>query len=330
MVLLNRRSTLALLAAAATAPALPVRAQTGFPVTIAHAWGDTTITAEPRRIVTWGWCNEDALIALGIVPVAMPFQSYGGGDNGIQTWVEEALEAMGAEPPPLLDASGEPPFEQIAALAPDLIIATFSGLTEEQYAILSQIAPTLGYQGDAWSTPWQEVLLTIGRATGREAEAEQVLADTEAWVADTVATYPELEGASFAAIGDFDGSIAVYDALDARVKFLTDLGLALSPSVAALSPGDGAFYFPLSYERFDALESDILVTYYETAAEAEAFFAQPYVTSLEQFRNGAFTALVGTEYVAAVSPPSVLSLRWGLESYLERLAEAARNARAED
>jgi iron complex transport system substrate-binding protein len=39
--------------------------------------------------------------------------------------------------------------------------------------------------------------------------------------------------------------------------------------------------------------------------------------------NGGLAALVGTENVAAVSPPSVLSLRWGFETYLDVLAAAA-------
>ncbi len=39
----------------------------------------------------------------------MPFQSYGGGDNGIQPWIEDALAAAGAETPTILEKSSEPP-----------------------------------------------------------------------------------------------------------------------------------------------------------------------------------------------------------------------------
>jgi len=142
-----------------------VQAQS-FPVTIEHVYGATIIPTKPERIVTWGWSNEDAVIALGEVPVGIPFQSYGGGDNGVHEWVEDALAGVGAEIPTILDASGEPPIEQIAALNPDLIVAAYSGITEDQYALLSGIAPTIAYAGAPWSTPWQDLTLIVGKALG--------------------------------------------------------------------------------------------------------------------------------------------------------------------
>ncbi len=308
------------------AAAVPALAQS-FPVTIRHALGETVIEQAPQRIVTWGWGNHDALLALGVVPVAMPFSTYGGGDNGLHPWVEERLKELGAATPVQLSDSSDIPFEQIAAQKPDVIIAVFSGLNAEQYARLSQIAPTVAYPDQPWSTPWQDVTKIIGQIVGKPAEAEQLVADTLKFVADETAKYPEIAGTTFAGVNDFDGSIAVYDALDARMKFLIDIGLVLAPSVTELSPKDGSFFYPLSYELFDQLKSDILITYYETQAASDEFFAKPYAQSQAQYQKGAFASLVGVEYVAAVSPPSALSLRWGFPHYAEIIAAAARNAR---
>jgi len=298
-----------------------------FPVTLEHAWGSTTIEAEPARVVTWGWGNEDAAIALGVIPVGIPFQSYGGGEDGVQPWIEEALAAAGATTPTVLDNAGEPPFEQIAALQPDLIIAAFSGVTEEQYALLSAIAPTVAYSGDAWSSPWQDVTRTVGKALGKAEEADALVADTEAWLATEFAAHPELADITFASANDYDGSIAVYAPLDARMKFLTDLGLKMNPSVAALAPADGQFYYPLSYEIFDQLEGDIFVTYYEEQAALDTWLATPQAQTYPPIVNGGLAALVGTENVAAVSPPSALSLRWGFPTYLDVLVNAAANVK---
>jgi len=305
---------------------LPTLAQS-FPATVKHAYGETVIDKAPDRIVTWGWGNHDALLALGVVPVAMPFSTYGGGENGLHPWVEERLKELGAATPVQLSDTSEIPFEQIAAQKPDVIIAVFSGISAEDYQRLSQIAPTVAFPDKAWSTPWQDVTRIIGQVVGKSAEAEQVVADTLRFVADETARYPEIAGTTFAGVNDFDGSIAVYDALDARMKFLTDIGMVLAPSVTELSPKDGSFYYPLSYELFDRLTSDVLITYYETQEASDEFFAKPYAQSQPQYVKGAFASLVGIEYVAAVSPPSALSLRWGYPHYAQTIAQAARNAK---
>src|SRR5687768_8955385 len=89
----------------------PAAAQS-FPVTIKHALGETVIEKAPERIVTWGWGNHDALLALGVVPVAMPFSTYGGGDNGLHPWVEDRLAELGAVTPVQLADSQDIPFEE--------------------------------------------------------------------------------------------------------------------------------------------------------------------------------------------------------------------------
>ncbi|RYG97772.1 MAG: iron-siderophore ABC transporter substrate-binding protein, partial [Alphaproteobacteria bacterium] len=142
-----------------TSPAL---AQT-FPVTIAHAYGETTIPAKPQRIVTWGWAAQDAVIALGEVPVGVPFFGYGGDSNGTLRWTREAVAALGAEFPTILPDSGrEPPVEAIAALQPDLIIAVYSGITDEQYKLLSGIAPVVAFPETPWDTSWQDTITITG------------------------------------------------------------------------------------------------------------------------------------------------------------------------
>lgn len=296
-----------------------------FPVTLDHVYGQTVVPEEPLRVVTWGWANEDAVIALGVIPVGMPFQSYGGGENGIHPWIEDALAAAGAETPTILKASEGPPVEQIAALAPDLIIAAYSGITEDQYALLSGIAPTIAYSGAPWSTPWQDLTRIVGQALGKSDEAEALVARTTEWVVAEFAKYPDLAELTFASANDYDGSMAVYAPLDARMKFLTDFGMKMNPSVAALAPGDDAFYYSLSYELFDQLEADIFITYYEEQSALDQWLRTPQAQTYPPIANGGLAALVGTSNVAAVSPPSALSLRWGLPTYLKVLGDAAAN-----
>ena len=295
-----------------------------FPVTLEHAFGETTIEAAPERVVTWGWGSTEAALAVGVVPVAMPFQSYGGDENGILPWTAEKLEELGAETPEVLpDATDELPFEDIAAAEPDLILAVFSGITAEDYELLSEIAPTVAYVGEAWTTPWKDVVTTVGDALGRSAEAEAVLADIDEQLATAAAEHPELEGKTVAAVSDVAGTFYVYKKADARVEFLFDLGLESAPSVDELSNGDSTFYYTLSYEQLDKLEADILISYSDTQDEADAFLSSSHGLAIPAVKSGAVASVVGTEFVAAVSPPTALSLTWGLDGLVELLSAAA-------
>lgn len=294
-----------------------------FPVTIEHAFGETTIDQEPERVVTWGWASADAAIALGVTPVAIPFKSYGGDEEGVLPWIRDAIEDRGESIPTVLTNTGaDVPFEEIAAADPDVILAHYSGLTEEQYATLSEIAPVVAYPDQPWSTPWRDIISITGEALGREDEAAEVLAGIDASLAEAAAAHPEFEGVTLATAWDTAGSFYVYADEDPRVEFMLDLGFVSAPAVDALDTDESPFYFTLSYERVSELESDVLVVYGSTPEEAQALLDAPYAQSLAAIEQGAVAQLVGTEFIASVSPPTALSLPWGLDEVVDQLAAA--------
>lgn len=299
-----------------------------FPVTIEHALGETTIEAEPERVVTLGWGSSDAAIALGVVPVAIPFDGYAGDENGVLPWIAEALEEEGAETPAMLPAGDEPAYEDIAAAEPDLILATYSGVTQEQYDLLSEIAPVVAYPDEPWATPWRELIETTGTALGKSDEAEQVLADIDEKVEAAAAAHPEFEGKSIALTSDTGGVFYVYKEADPRVTFTLDLGFEHATAVDDLANGDDSFYYMLSYEELDKLDSDVIVNFGATQEETDAFLSASYAQVMPQVQNGAVASVVGPAFVASVSPPTALSLTWGLDDYVALLSEAALAADA--
>jgi iron complex transport system substrate-binding protein len=301
-----------------------------FPVTIEHAFGATEVPAEPSSVVTWGWGSADAAIALGVVPAAIPFESYGGDEEGVLPWIREALDEEGADLPTVLPNAEEPPFEAIAAIEPDLILAAYSGITEDDYELLSAIAPTVAYPGEAWSTPWRDLIEIVGTALGRGDRVAALLEDIDAELAAQADAHPELDGKSVAAVWDTPDTFYVYKAADARVEFTLDLGLVSAPSVDELATDEATFYFTLSPERLDELDSDILVSYADTEDQSAAFLDSDRGRLMPQVRDGRVAEVVGTEFIAAVSPPTALSLTWGLEEYVEALSAAAEAAEAVD
>jgi len=292
------------------------------PVTVEHAFGSTEVPAEPQRVVAWGWGSADAAIALGVVPVAMPTQTYGGDEDGVLPWIRERLEQDGEQVPDLLPDAQEPPLEAIAAADPDVILAPYSGITEQEYELLSRIAPTVAYPELPWATPWRDTIRLVGAALGRGEQAEDLLAGIDQQVTDAAAAHPELDGVSVALVWSTPDAFYVYRPQDPRVEFTLDLGPVSAGPVEALAEGDSTFFYTLSTERLDELDSDLLVSFADTEEASRAFLDSPEAQLMSQVRRGAVAEIVGTERIAAVSPPTALSLTWGLDDYVAALGEA--------
>ncbi|MEM9131963.1 MAG: iron-siderophore ABC transporter substrate-binding protein [Actinomycetota bacterium] len=299
-----------------------------FPVTIEHAFGETVIESQPERIGTVAWANHEVPLALGIVPVVMEFQAWGDDDgNGVLPWVEEQLEELGAETPVLYDGTDGIDFETIADAEPDIILASYSGLTQEDYDTLSQIAPVVAYPDFAWGTPWDEMILINAKAIGLEAEGEQLVADLNTEIADTFAEFPELQDQTilFSFVSEADTSeIGYYSTVDTRPKFLEGLGFGVPAYVAETSAESDEFFGGVSAEQADLLaDVDIVITYGgdETAA---ALAEDPLLSTLDPFANGNVLVLDGVgDPFAAAANPSPLSISWGLRDYLAAIAAVA-------
>ncbi len=295
------------------------------PVTIEHALGTTTIEEQPERVATWGWGSADAAIALGVVPVAIQATAYAGDENGMTPWNKEAIEATGAEMPAMISEAEEPPYEEFIKAKPDLILATYSGLTQAQYDKLSKIAPVVAYPDQPWATPWRDVITTAGEALGKTDEAEHVLDDIDQAVAEAAKAHPEFRGKTIAAVADF-GSFYVYRSADPRVQFLEDLGFEVAPSVEKLDTEEASFYYTLSYENVDKLDSDVLLSYADSPKTQKAFMSSASTRTMPQYDAGTIAQATGEELVASVSPPTALSLTWGLDAYVDLLSKAAKKA----
>ncbi|WP_435742614.1 iron-siderophore ABC transporter substrate-binding protein [Nocardioides sp. SYSU DS0663] len=298
-------------------------------VEIDHAFGTTEIDERPERVVSWGWGSGDAVLALGVVPVAMPRYTYGADEEGRMPWQTEAIAELGGEEPALLTETGEtPPFEEIAAANPDLILANYSGITEADYEKLAQIADTVAYPDQPWATPWREVITTVGEALGRPDEAEQVLEDIDAQVAEAAAAHPEFEGKTIAAVAIEPSTYYVYRGADPRVQFLEDLGFTLAPSVDELDTEESTFYYTLSPEELDKLESDVLLSYVASDERLAEIAEDPAVQAMSQVQDGTVAAVVGESLVSSVSPPTALSLPWGIDGFVEALVPAVEKVDA--
>lgn len=258
-----------------------------FPVQIESSLGVADIQEAPQRVATWGWSNQDAILALGVVPVAMPTFSgpqYGANEQGLLTWDAAALDKLGGEQPTLLsgDGTGEVPVEQFAAADPDLIFAPYSGITQQEYDALSQIAPVVAYPDKPWTASWQEQLTIAGEALGKQSEAADLIDHTNATIADVAAKNSALQGKTVSiALPNGPGTFAVSKSADVRVEFLEQLGLKNEPTIQEADPtkDPDAVYFELSYEQAALLRSDVLFVVAYDKESLNSFLAEPVVAS---------------------------------------------------
>lgn len=294
-----------------------------FPVTVEHAFGETVIDAKPERVATVAWANHEVPLALGIVPVGMSKATWGDDDNdGILPWVEEKLDELGGETPVLFDETDGIDYEAVADTAPDVILAAYSGLTQEEYDTLSKIAPVVAYPEVAWGTSVEDMIEMNSEALGLEKEGDALIEQLDADAEAALAEHPALKDAKVL-FGYFDMSdlskIGYYTAADTRPGYLHELGLPL-PGIVEESADSDQFYLEVSAEeaqRFD--DVDLFVTYGDESTVA-TLQADPLLSKIPAIAEGRIAILPDATPIAASANPSPLSIPWGLNDYFDILA----------
>ncbi|ODT67649.1 MAG: hypothetical protein ABS75_23290 [Pelagibacterium sp. SCN 63-23] len=246
--MLSRILSLAALAAVFVAP---VSAQS-FPQTFQHRYGTTVLETQPQRVVTLTFSGQDNYLALGLAPVGT---RYWYGDYPFAAW-PWAQDALGDAQPQLLT---EINYEQITALDPDVIEGIGSGMTAEQYAQLSRIAPTIAAEAQYtdYSTPWSVRAETVGRIVGKAEQARDNVAALETRFAEIAAAHPEWHGMSAAAAFNVT-YFGAFRSNDTRSLLLQQLGFSIPEAVdAAAEPT--AFNAPLSEEDLSPIDADLLI-----------------------------------------------------------------------
>lgn len=309
----------------ATEPTATTSAEAdAFPVTIEHAFGETTIEEEPTRVATLGWTDHDHALALGVVPVGATKITWGGNEAGSSDWFDAALEETGAEAPVRYDDADGAPIDEVAQLEPDLILATNSGITEAEYTKLSKIAPVVAYPEFPWTTPWQTSLEMVGEALGRADLAADAEAEAQAAIDAAKEDHPELDGASliYGYLTPADlSTVGIYAPQDPRVSLLRDFGMVDADAVAGAIK-EGEFYGTVSAEQASELDSDVLLTWVEKPGDAQTFVDDNLLGQIPAIASGHFYAESDKEIAMASTNPTPLSIPVVIDTFLPNVAEA--------
>jgi iron complex transport system substrate-binding protein len=310
-----------------TETAISEEATSEYPIVINHAFGETVIEEKPERVVTISWANQDVVLALNVVPVGFSAANYGVQDgSGMLPWTAEKLKELGVEQPNLFQDTDGLDFEAIADAAPDVILAAYSGITQEDYDTLRQIAPVVAYETGPWVTSWRDQIKLNSKGMGMEKEGLQLLADTEKFIQDKASEHLEIKGKK-AAFGMFIVSdlskFYIYTPKDPRGEFLGELGMAFPESLNSHITDQGSFYIELSAENADALnDADIIISYGDENT-LKTLQADPILGKVPAIERGSVVIVGDNTPLAAAGTPSPLSIKYSLDEYLNLISEAA-------
>ncbi|UOQ49691.1 iron-siderophore ABC transporter substrate-binding protein [Gracilibacillus caseinilyticus] len=297
-----------------------------YPIVIEHAFGETVIEEKPERVATIQWANHDVALALGVVPVGFSAANYGvQDDSGLLPWTKEKLDELGAEDPNVFQDTDGLDFEAIADTNPDVILAAYSGITQEDYYILSEIAPVVAYESGPWVTTWREQVLLNAKGLGMEEEGEQLIADTEQLIQEKASEYPKTDGKKVVWVNfsaDDMSQLHLYTPTDPRGGFLIELGMEYPESVTNQIEDESSYSLKLSAENADVLNDADIIIGYGGEDLYEAIKADPLLGKILAIERGSVVFIGNGTPLAASGNPNPLSIEYTIDQYLELIGEA--------
>jgi len=265
-------------------------------VTVKHIFGETKIPAPPKRVVSAGFTEQDDLLALGVVPIAVT-DWFGGEPFGVWPWAQPKL---GNAQPVVLNLDDGIQVDQIASLKPDLIVATNAGLDQDTYTKLSAIAPTIAQSGpDAFFEPWKDQATLIGQAVFKADDMTKLIAAVGDKFASVGKNNPQFAGKKVLLLGGtfYEDSVRVTTP-GWRTDFLTEMGFTIPDTGGGLVSRD---------KMASVLDvADVLIWTTESDDEQAALLADPVVAKLQATvqRRNVFT---GKDLAGAIAFASTLS-----------------------
>jgi len=271
----------------------------GGPVTIRHVFGETTIPAPPKRVVSAGYTGQDDLLAVGVVPIAV---TNWFGDQPFAVW-PWARPKLGGAHPVVLNLDNGIPVDQIAGLKPDLIVATNAGVDADTYQKLSAIAPTLPQSdGDAFFEPWKDQATVIGQAVFQAAQMKSLIDAVDEKFKAVGQKNPQFKAKKVLLLqGRLDQGNVVATMPGWRTEFLTEMGLVVPDSINSFAVDYRAF-IPPDHIRGVLDVADVLIWTTDSPDDQQALLANPDVAALRA-RN-IFTTTDQAGAIAFASPLS--------------------------
>ena len=322
----NRRGFLQLAGAAGVAAVAAVSGACSSPkpapgspsagsVTISHLFGETVITQPPKRVVSAGYTEQDDLLAVGVVPIAV---TNWWGDQPFAVW-PWAQPKLGGAQPVVLNLDNGIAIDQIAGLKPDLIVAINAGVDADTYQKLSAIAPTVPQSdGDAFFEPWKDQATAVGQAVFQADQMKSLIDAVDKQFAAVAQKNPQWQGKKALLMqGALWQGTVVATLAGWRTDFLNQMGLVIDDSIKPFGV-DHRAVIPRDHIKAVLDSADVVIWTTESPDDQKVLLADPDVaasqataqnrhifTSKEQAAAIAFSSPLSYPLVADQLPPLI-------------------------
>jgi iron complex transport system substrate-binding protein len=284
-------------------------------VTVSHLFGETVITQPPKRVVSAGYTEQDDLLAVGVVPIAV---TNWWGDQPFAVW-PWAQPKLGGAQPVVLNLDNGIAIDQIAGLKPDLIVAINAGVDADTYQKLSAIAPTVPQSdGDAFFEPWKDQATAVGQAVFQADQMKSLIDAVDKQFAAVAQKNPQWQGKKALLMqGALWQGTVVATLAGWRTDFLNQMGLVIADSVKPFG-ADHRAVIPRDHIKAVLDSADVVIWTTESPDDQKALLADPDVaasqataqnrhifTSKEQAAAIAFSSPLSYPLVADQLPPLI-------------------------
>lgn len=298
-----------------------------FPVTIESSLGDAKIKKKPEKIVTLGQGSTETAIAMGHTPVGMEEYEWAADESGYTPWVHEAVKEEGDDLPEFVGEGEKLDMEKIVELDPDVILAPWSGLTQEQFDSLNEIAPTVAYPDKAWSIDWDQQIELIGKALGEEKQAQSMIKDLDKQLADEAKKHPDWADYTFSYVYTTPDTLGVFLPDEQRAAIVRKLGMKIDPAVNDMKETEGTDSAVIGYENADQLnDSDVIFTFYSDPKQKKQALGNKLYAQIPAIKRGAVVSSTDNSLVTASSMINPLTVPYTLERYGPMIDKAVAKA----
>ncbi len=305
-------------ALAACSPEKPGAVAKDGSVSVKHIFGETKVPAPPKRVVSAGFTEQDDLLALGVVPIAVT-NWWGDQPFGVWPW---AMPKLGQAQPEVLSLADGIQIDRISALKPDLIVATNAGVDQDTYNKLTEIAPTIPQSGqDAFFEPWKDQAAAISQAVFKFDEMTGLVKGVDDKFTAAGTSNPQFSGKKVLLLqGTFVDDSAVATMAGWRTEFLTQMGFAIPDNINAFARDHRAF-IPRDQMVSALNAADVLVWTTESDDDQGRLTADPTFMQLRATaaKRNVFT---GKDLAGAIAFSSPLSYPMVVDQLPPALAKA--------